>query len=150
MVVAHKTCRIENQEEKTFLPLNTVIEEFLQEIEAVNGILTIFSRHTTSCIKILEDEILSLVDLKEHLETVAPSNRHYHHDNIDLRDVPPDERINGEAHVRSLYFNHSEQIPIMHGDSALGEWQTVFLIDLDGPRTRTVVLTYVGTTTGTS
>jgi secondary thiamine-phosphate synthase enzyme len=108
------------------------------------GLLTVFSRHTTCGIKILENEILSLVDLKEHLEKLAPKNGKYHHDNIDLRDVPANERINGYSHVQSLYINHSETIPILGGDLDLGKWQEIFLVELDGPREREIRLIYQG------
>lgn len=129
---------------KMFIPLNEQITEFILSSGAKEGVLTVFSRHTTSCIKILENELLSLMDIKQHLNKLASWETKYLHDNIDLREVPPEERINGASHIRSLYFNHSENIPIKDGFPVLGKWQEVFLVELDPHREREVIFTFIG------
>jgi thiamine phosphate synthase YjbQ (UPF0047 family) len=44
----------------------------------------------------------------------------------------------------AMTLNTSEVIPIMAGELALGVWQSILLIELDGPRQRTVVLQLSG------
>lgn len=144
MLITHKTITVDTY--KMFTPMNERIKEFLTFLGAKEGIFTVFSEHTTSCIKILENEVLSLLDLKQHMEKMVPENIKYLHDNIDLREVPPEERINGAAHVKSLYLNHSETFPIKEGLPVLGKWQEVFLVELDPQRTRNVTFTFIGTT----
>lgn len=59
-------------------------------------------------------------------------------------DCNPDERINGHSHLKSLFLNSGELIPIVDGKLALGKWQSIFFIELDGPRNREVLLQFVG------
>lgn len=52
---------------------------------------------------------------------------------------------NAGSHLRSLFLGPSEIIPIYEGSLDLGRWQSVFFIELDGPRSRRQVdLTIMG------
>jgi secondary thiamine-phosphate synthase enzyme len=66
------------------------------------------------------------------------------HDNTNLRNFPPDERINGHAHLRSLILNSNEVIPIENFSLSLGNWQSIFFIELDGKRDREIKVTIIG------
>lgn len=142
--VVHHT--VELDAPRQFTDLSIELEAFVGSKLSpnANGLVTIYSRHTTACVRILENEILSLYDIQNHLEKVAPSDAVYLHDNLSLRQVPPGERVNGVSHVRSLYFNHSETIPVVDGNLVFGAWQSVFLIDLDPTRPRKVMFMFVG------
>lgn len=142
MLLLHKV--IDLKPEDRFLDITEEIEIFLSDVTG-HGVVTVFSPHTTLCIKILENEVLSLKDISLHLDTLAPLNGQYLHDDLMLRQVPKEERINGFAHVRSLYFNHSETIPVIDGELCLGKWQTVFAVELDPYRERRIILSYIGT-----
>lgn len=111
--------------------------------EAFDGLLNIYSMHTTAGIKIMENEILMLADLNKHLDKLAPKSGEYLHNEIGIRDVPPQERINGHSHIRALYFPTSETIPIRNGKLMLGKWQQIFLVELDSTRERTVSYTLI-------
>jgi len=128
--------------EKQFTDITEDIEALLpisNEFKLVN----IFSTHTTAGIKILENELLSLSDIEVFLEKLAPKNGDYRHDMVLLRDVPIEERINGVAHIRSLFFNSSETIPFVKRKLDLGRWQRIFLVELDGIRDREVIVTII-------
>ena len=59
------------------------------------------------------------------------------------RRKPPiavDERPNGHSHLMHLLLSTSETIPVSDYRLALGIWQRVFLIELDGPRSREVLV----------
>lgn len=119
-----------------------------------SGIVNVFSKHTTCCIFLLEDELLHKVDVRFFLDKLAPrwkdpeggqKNIKYLHDLISLRDdVPEDERINGHSHIRSLFFNSSETIPVAQGELMLGQWKSIFLVELDTGRDREIVCTFIG------
>lgn len=123
--------KIKKKTEKRFTKITLDLKNIVAKTDVKYGLMHIFSKHTTCGIKILEDEILSLVDLTNHLEKVAPGNGAYEHDRIELREVPPDERINAVSHVRMLYVNSSVSIPIHDYALALGKWQNVFLVEMD-------------------
>jgi len=105
------------------------------------GMINIFLKHTTCGIRILEDEILLRTDYQRFLEKIAPEKGFYAHNIIEARDVPPEERINGHSHIRTLFFPTSETIPVENGKMLLGKWQDIFLVDLDPSREREVIIT---------
>jgi secondary thiamine-phosphate synthase enzyme len=128
--------------EKQFINLNADLQEFVKDRKGT-GLIHVFVRHATCGIKILENEILLLADINQHLEQLAPADKKYLHDHIEIRDVPVNERINGFSHIRQLYFSTSETIPVENGQLLLGKWQTVFLVELDPIRDREVIFTYI-------
>ena len=87
-----------------------------------------------------------MVDIRFFLDKQAPyikqpegehRNIKYLHDLISLRpDVPVDENVNGHSHIRSLFFNSSENIPIKNGKLLLGKWKKLFFVELDPIRDR--------------
>ena len=83
-------------------------------------------------------------DIELFLNKTAPINSRYLHDDISLRECPPDERINAHSHVKALFLNSSETIPIIDGDLALGEWQSIFFFELDGSRQRELIVQIIG------
>ena len=124
-----------------------ITPQLLQLLEASgvkNGQLLVFSRHTTTALAINENEERLLVDIKAHLEKLAPCSGTYLHNDLHLRDVPPDEPANAHSHLMALMLSSSEAIPIADGQLALGTWQSVLLFDLDGPRKRTVFVQISG------
>lgn len=54
------------------------------------------------------------------------------------------EPINAHSHLLSMALGSSESIPVHGGKLVLGQWQSVMLVDLDGPRDRTVGLQVTG------
>ena len=73
-------------------------------------------------------------DFQNALETLVPSNENYKHDIIDN---------NANSHIRSFLIGNSETIPLYNGKLDLGTWQSIFFVELDGPRTRKVTVTIV-------
>ena len=57
-----------------------------------------------------------------------------------------DESPNGHAHCLQLMLGTSESIPVADGELLLGQWQRIFLVELDGPRaSREVIIHAIGT-----
>ena len=118
-----------------------------------SGLVNIFSTHSTLAIWLTEDEILHHTDIRFFLDSIVPKykdpegdhkNIKYLHDLISLRnDVPPDERINGHSHIRHLFFNSSEMVPVEKGKLILGDWKQIFAIELDPIRDRKIVCTFL-------
>ena len=110
--------------DKLFTDITDEVSKFAKTWKN-SGIVNIFSKHTTFCIWCGENEILHKTDVRFFLDKIAPrwknpegdqQNIKYLHDLISLRDdVPVNERVNGHSHVRSLFFNSSETIPVDNG-----------------------------------
>ena len=96
-----------------------------------DGLCIVYSKHTTGCIRILENEKLLMFDMHDFMERIAPSSCQYRHDNIEERSVPPEERLNGFSHLRAMLLNQSESIPVLDGKLDLGKWQRIFFIECD-------------------
>jgi len=68
--------------------------------------------------------------------------------NIDLEETlnawRAQEPINAHSHLLSMLLGSSESIPVQDGRMVLGQWQSVLLVDLDGPRDRTVGVQLMG------
>ena len=128
--------------EKQFTRLNELIEDFLKDKKG-DGVVNVFTKHTTCAIKIIEGEILLLADINNFLDKLIPKENDYMHDKIEIREVPINERINAYSHLRQLLLPTSETIPVSNGKLLLGKWQSVFLVELDPIREREVVFTYI-------
>lgn len=103
-----------------------------------NGVCLVYTKHTTSCIRLIENEDLLMKDMHDFFERIAPSTVLYRHDDLEHRTVPPNERRNGFSHLRAMLLNHQENIPIIDGRLDLGKWQRIFYIDCDfGKQDRT-------------
>lgn len=105
----------------------TVIEE---------GIVNIFSKHSTSAIVVNENEKGLLDDFEFMLENLIDDKYSWQHDRIDN---------NATSHLKSFLLSSSETLPVKNSKLDLGTWQSVFFVELDGPRSsRTVNLTFIG------
>ena len=54
------------------------------------------------------------------------------------------EPINAHSHLISMMLGSSECIPVVNGKMVIGQWQSVLMVDLDGPRVRTVGVQCMG------
>lgn len=93
-----------------------------------DGTVTVFSRHTTAGVAINEPESRLLGDFETFLDGIV-DDQDWDHDRLDG---------NADAHLRTLLVGASETVPVTDGTLDLGTWQSVLLVECDGPRTRTV------------
>jgi secondary thiamine-phosphate synthase enzyme len=102
--------------------------------------------HTTTAIVVNEHEPLLLADFAALLGRVAPQDALYGHDDITARTVnlAPGERPNGHAHCRAVLLGSSALLNLAGGHLQLGRWQRVFLVEMDGPRSREVSVLVLG------
>ena len=138
--------------DKLFTDITEEVAKFSRQW-GKSGVVNIFSKHTTFCIWCTENEILHKTDVRFFLDKIAPrwkspegdhQNIKYLHDLISLRDeAPSDERINGHSHIRSMFFNSSETIPVEKGKLLLGEWKRIFGIELDPIRSREIICSFI-------
>lgn len=109
-----------------------------------NGFVTVTSQHTTTAIVINEHEARLLDDVKNFLARLIPSGDRYLHNDIALRDCPSDEPENAHSHLAAMLLGSSEAIGLAEGALVLGQYQSVMLYELDGPRSRKVHIQVYG------
>ena len=124
--------------------ITPLVEAVLAKTEIKNGRVIVFVRHTTTAITINEYEVRLLEDIKNHFAKLAPTNAKYLHNDLHLRDVPPDEPENAHAHLIAMTLNNSETIPVVEGKLALGTYQSILFFELDGARKRSILVQITG------
>lgn len=97
----------------------------------LTGTCTIFIPHTTAGVTINEHESGLLADIERMLRTVVTDDEDYDHDRID---------DNASAHLRSILLGSDVTVPVTDGNLDLGTWQSILLIEGDGPRRRRVAV----------
>jgi secondary thiamine-phosphate synthase enzyme len=110
-----------------------------------NGRLHVQSLHTTLGLAINENEPLLLRDMEGLLARLVPAGAGFEHDDLSRRgDIPDDEPVNGHAHCRSLLLQPSLTTLVAEGRLLLGRWQSIFAVELDGPRRRSLAFQLEG------
>jgi secondary thiamine-phosphate synthase enzyme len=117
------------------LDITREIKSILDKSGLKTGIVHVYSRHSTSGIVVNENEPGLVEDFQSSLESLVPTTNNYQHDMIDN---------NADSHLRSFLIGNSETIPLYNGKLDLGTWQSVFFVELDGPRTRKITVTALG------
>lgn len=118
------------------------IVSWLHALGACDGQLTAFVPGSTAAVTTIEFEPGCVRDLDNALESIAPSDREYHHD---LRWGDG----NGFSHLRAALLGPSLTIPVADGRPVVGTWQQVVLVECDlASRRRRLVLSFVGTAEG--
>ena len=142
----HTTIRVNTGHPTQFIDLTPDLEAFAAASGIQSGLLNIQSLHTTAAIVVNEYEPLLLTDITRLLERLAPVNVIYRHDNITLRtdNCVLTEPPNGHSHCRALLLGSTVAVNVFNGQLQLGRWQRVFLVELDGPRTRDVSVLLLG------
>ncbi len=138
--------KIETTRAPEFIDITQQVRECVSESRVLNGLVVVFSRHTTAAIKINEHEPLLLQDMEQFLERMSPRDGEYRHNDFTVRTVnmTEDECPNGHSHCQHLLLGTSESIPLVDGIMQFGRWQSIFLIELDHPRPREVVIQILG------
>lgn len=145
MAVVHKTIHINTTKQFQIFPITKQIEQVLSESKINSGICNVFVPHSTASIRLNDNEPLLHQDVMKLFYKLAPIDISYGHDNFENRtNVNPDERSNGNAHVKSFLTGSSESIPVEGGKFNLGEHQEIFFIEFDGSRKRSVQVTIIG------
>lgn len=133
MKIENHSIKINTNRNFEIIDITSKINEL---IDVESGIISIFSRHSTSAIVVNENESGLLSDLEFTLNNLITDKFTYQHDRID---------DNAKSHLKSFLLSSSECLPIKDGKLDLGTWQSVFFIELDGPRHgRTISLTIMG------
>ena len=138
--------RLHTERAPQFIDITGWVSECVAKSSVNNGFAVVFSKHTTAAIKINENEPLLIQDMSDFLERLAPRNGAYKHNDFTVRTVNmhPDEPPNGHAHVQHLLMCTSETVPVIDGMMHVGQYQSVFFVELDESREREVMVQVVG------
>ncbi len=135
MKVEHGSIEVSTSERFEIVDITREVVGWLRSIKASNGVLTVFVPHTTATVAVNERESGLLQDILDLLKSLTNPGGPWRHNRIDN---------NAHAHLSNVLVGHSACIPVRDGRLLLGTWQSILFIELDGPRRRRVLLTYIG------
>ena len=122
--------QVKSNRRTELIDITDMINSIIAKSEAGDGIALIFTKHTTVALIVNENEAGLISDIEASLKRLIPK-LDYKHDRIDN---------NADSHLRSILLQSSIVLPIKGSHLDLGTWQRVILIELDGPRNRTVTI----------
>jgi secondary thiamine-phosphate synthase enzyme len=122
------TFRIETTKLKDIVDLTSRLNAAVKKQKVQEGVCHVFLAHTTAALTTGEIGEGTEEDLLEVVEQMIPRIRFRHgHD-----------PSHAWSHMAASILGPSLTVPIAHGKLVLGTWQSVLLVELDGPREREV------------
>lgn len=141
----HDLIHIKTSECLQFIDLTSRIANIVSRSGVRYGIVNVQTKHTTTALIINENEPLLIEDLKRLLDKHVPRDHEYEHNDFSRRvDIPSDEPANGHSHCKALFLPASVMLNVADGKLQFGRWQSLFLIELDEARDRSVSVLVMG------
>lgn len=130
-----KTFKFTTEKRLELYNITSIVADVVREFKIKDGFINIGTLHTTTAMFVNEFQKALLDDIKVFLGKLVNPDDQWKHNSPDCSDC---DRRNADSHLRALLFGHNIQIPIVNGKLALGQWQSIILAELDGPRERTL------------
>ncbi len=123
---------IETVSREQFVNITPQVQEMIEEMKWLNGILTLFCPHTTAAltVNVVRDPTVAN-DFIYVLDRLVPYTDRYRHEG------------NPDAHIKSSVIGTSEQVFVENGNLLLGQWQGLIFCEFDGPQSREIWLRWM-------
>jgi len=132
----HREISVDSGRRPGLFDLTDACAAFLADVDASDGLLTVFVPHATAGVVVVELGAGSDADLLDALDRLLPRDDRWRH----AHGSPG----HGADHVLPLLVSPSLTVPVIDGRMTLGTWQSIALLDpnRDNPR-RTVQLSFL-------
>jgi len=121
---------VSSQQRRQLVDVTSYVQESVAASEVTEGLCHVSVPHTTAAVMLNENADPAVADdIVRALEAIVPKLAWRH------------DEGNSDAHLLSALLGPAISIPISGGELALGRWQAVFLVELDGPRKRELWVT---------
>jgi secondary thiamine-phosphate synthase enzyme len=135
MAVCERSFQVKTDARIQIIDITPQIKKIVSSGPVKEGIAAIFSPHTTTGMIINENESRLVKDLEKSIREFISWDEPYLHNQID---------DNAPSHIVCSFLGSSVLVPVDQTDVSLGTWQSVFLVELDGPRSRQVRVKIIG------
>jgi secondary thiamine-phosphate synthase enzyme len=128
---------VSTKEPRECIDLTAQVAEIVRRSGVRRGLCQVYSLHSTASIIVNENADPNIgIDLLTALDRAVPRRAGWLHDRID---------DNAQSHILAAILGPSETVPVEDGKLLLGTWQTILLVELDGPRAeRRVAVQLIG------
>lgn len=110
------------------------VENIVRESGIRNGLCLVFAPHATAAIIANEHESGLMEDILTKIREFVQPERRWRHNIID---------DNAHAHIGSALIGADRIFPVRDGRLIRGTWQNIFLVEMDGPRSRRYIVVEV-------
>lgn len=141
LIVHGEVLTIQTSQRIELVDLTDRLMEFVRGLGIREGMVSLWSMHTTCAVLINEFQTALLSDIKRLLEGVVARDAQWMHNDPDYSDC---DRMNADSHLRAMLLGHSLTLQISGGELVLGQWQRILAAELDGPRARTLRVQALG------
>ncbi len=125
--------KISTEKRQQILDITQSVKDAIAKENFSNGIITVFSPHTTAGITVNENADPNVKkDINYFLSKMVPENSGFSHC-----------EGNSDAHIKGSLVNFSQNFIVENGQLQLGTWQGIFLMEFDGPRPREVWIKFI-------
>jgi len=135
--IAVHRLEIETTKRVEIRDLTALVQEIVRATGVAAGLVTLSTMHTTTAVFVNEPQSALLEDVEQLLERLAPRDEDWKHNDPRYSDC---DRQNADAHLRAIMLGSSVTLQVAEGALTMGQWQRVLMAELDGPRTRQLVL----------
>jgi secondary thiamine-phosphate synthase enzyme len=125
-----KEINISTQERYQLVDITDKVEEIVEKSGVKEGLVLVFTPHSTVGVLLTENEEGLNQDYLDFLKKLV-SGFDFKHNKID---------DNADSHILSAFIGQARTLPIKDGQLIRGTWQNIFLLELDGPRNRRVII----------
>jgi secondary thiamine-phosphate synthase enzyme len=141
LVVVGHVLNYTTRQKSEFVNLTQLVEERIGESGIRDGMALVQSLHSTAAVFVNEWQDALLDDFRALLEQAVCADAPWRHNDPRYSDC---ERGNAASHLRALLLGTSAVLAVRGGRLVRGDWQSIILAELDGPRTRSVSLQVFG------
>ena len=135
MKVFFQDRHISTKNRTELVDITDMVEETVRKSGITSGICIVHSVHSTTAIIVNEHEAGLINDIIKKVQHDFPKGAGWLHDRVD---------DNADAHLASSYIGPTRIFPVRYGRLVRGTWQNIFLLELDGPRTRSIIIEVMG------
>jgi secondary thiamine-phosphate synthase enzyme len=141
LTIHGETIVISTDERIELVDLTNRVMEFVRRFNIREGLVSLWSMHTTCALFINEFQTALLADIRRFLEQMVARDAEWMHNDPDHSDC---DRMNADSHLRALLLGHNLTLQVSGGEVVLGQWQRVLMAELDGPRARSLRIQIFG------
>jgi secondary thiamine-phosphate synthase enzyme len=141
LTIHGETLVISTDQRVELVDVTNLVMEFVRRFNMREGLVSLWSMHTTCSLFINEFQTALLTDIKRFLEEMVARDAEWLHNNPDHSDC---DRQNADSHLRALLLGHSLTLQVSGGEVVLGQWQRILMAELDGPRARSLRIQIFG------
>lgn len=127
-----KTIKVRTEKKKEVRDITALIENALKEFEG-EGLCHLFLTHTTAALTTADLDPGTDLDMLDAFQEMIPRLDYRH----------PHDPNHFPDHLLSSLIGASLLVPVKHRKVVLGTWQRVVLVELDGPRQREIVISFL-------